>query len=476
MSDLEKNGSGEARAERRRHPRKKPQALVYLDLGPSNGGMVRDVSEGGIGFRAVAPMRAGEKVKFTFAFDGSTRLEGECELVWTDEDGKAGGLRFTELSAELRDAVRRRMAAHPNHGEPVVDTTVPATTPLASMDDIRREIRQPSGRARRLARMLAEPAPAEQAQREPATPAAMLLPRAAEVTEEIKPEIQPQIRLEPKPEIRPDTTPEIRPEITSELSPESLPEARLEPSPAVWPAKPLLRAADIRVSEEALESRDEEMPGARWLEAVTLGRAVAAMLMLTLLAAGYVYHRALGESLIWLGQQIAGEDTPVTEGAAPPPSQQPTAEAPAEVPTPTRADREPERAVETAQPSNSVPAPVVVSPPVVTAAAGRDATAPATAAPAANSDGNGQPEFLKALQILRGKKHSGELPEAVRLLWVAFAKGNSGAAVALADLYRRGEGVPQNCEQTRVLLDAAAKKGNTEAKKRLAQLDQEGCP
>jgi hypothetical protein len=419
----------------------------------------------------VAPMRAGEKVKFTFAFDGTTRLNGECELVWTDEDGKAGGLRFTELSAELRDAVRKRMAADPNRGEPVVDTPVPAATPLASMDDIRREIRQPSGRARRLARMLAEPAPAEQAepaQSERAAPAAMLLPRAADVNEQSKPEIQPQIRLE--------TKAEIRSEITSELSPESLPEARPEPRPAVWPAKPLLRAADIRVSQEALESRDEEMPGARWLDAVTLGRAVAAMLMLTLLAAGFVYHRPLGGSLIWLGQQIAGEDTPATEGAPPPPSQQPTAEAPAEVPTPTRADREPERASETAKPSSSVPAPVVVSPPVVTAAAGRDAPAPATAAPAPNSDGNGQPEFLQALQILRGKKHSGELPEAVRLLWVAFAKGNSSAAVALADLYRRGEGVPQNCEQTRVLLDAAAKKGNSEAKKRLAQLDQEGCP
>ena len=68
------------------------------------------------------------------------------------------------------------------------------------------------------------------------------------------------------------------------------------------------------------------------------------------------------------------------------------------------------------------------------------------------------------------------LPEAVRLLWLAFAKGNSGAAVALADLYRRGEGVPQNCEQTRVLLDAAAKKGNTEAKKELVSLEKEMTP
>lgn len=67
------------------------------------------------------------------------------------------------------------------------------------------------------------------------------------------------------------------------------------------------------------------------------------------------------------------------------------------------------------------------------------------------------------------------MPEAVRLLWVAVERGNSSAEVALANLYWKGEGVAKNCDQTRILLSAAARKGNAEAKKQLEQLNREGC-
>jgi len=42
-------------------------------------------------------------------------------------------------------------------------------------------------------------------------------------------------------------------------------------------------------------------------------------------------------------------------------------------------------------------------------------------------------------------------------------------------MYWHGRGVARNCEQTRVLLTAAARKGSTEAQKRLQQFEQEGC-
>jgi len=50
------------------------------------------------------------------------------------------------------------------------------------------------------------------------------------------------------------------------------------------------------------------------------------------------------------------------------------------------------------------------------------------------------------------------------------------AAVALADLYTRGEGVPVNCEQARILLLVASEKNNAEASKKLQGLDKGGCP
>jgi len=61
-------------------------------------------------------------------------------------------------------------------------------------------------------------------------------------------------------------------------------------------------------------------------------------------------------------------------------------------------------------------------------------------------------------------------------LWASVQSGNSKAAVALADLYIKGEGVPQNCNQARVLLLFASEKRNAEAIKRLQALDKTGCP
>jgi hypothetical protein len=61
-------------------------------------------------------------------------------------------------------------------------------------------------------------------------------------------------------------------------------------------------------------------------------------------------------------------------------------------------------------------------------------------------------------------------------LWSSVKGGNTKAAVALADLYLRGDGVPVNCDQARVLLTVAAKANNAEAIKKLQELDDTGCP
>lgn len=61
-------------------------------------------------------------------------------------------------------------------------------------------------------------------------------------------------------------------------------------------------------------------------------------------------------------------------------------------------------------------------------------------------------------------------------LWALVQTGNSTAAAALAELYIKGEGVPQSCAQARVLLLVASEKRNAAAIRRLADLDKGGCP
>ena len=61
-------------------------------------------------------------------------------------------------------------------------------------------------------------------------------------------------------------------------------------------------------------------------------------------------------------------------------------------------------------------------------------------------------------------------------LWSAVQAGNVQAALTLADLYMRGDGVPVNCDQARVLLLVASKKGSAVASKKLKELDATSCP
>lgn len=92
--------------ERRLSTRKTPKHFAYLSLPMNNGGIVVDVSEGGLGFRAIAPVEADGPIHLRFAIDSDTRISAVGELAWKDETGKIGGLRFTEISDEGREQIR----------------------------------------------------------------------------------------------------------------------------------------------------------------------------------------------------------------------------------------------------------------------------------------------------------------------------------------------------------------------------------
>ena len=57
-------------------------------------------------------------------------------------------------------------------------------------------------------------------------------------------------------------------------------------------------------------------------------------------------------------------------------------------------------------------------------------------------------------------------------LWASAEAGNTKAAVTLADIYLRGDGVPVNCEQARALLFVASRENDAEATKKLQDLDE----
>ena len=110
-----------------------------------------------------------------------------------------------------------------------------------------------------------------------------------------------------------------------------------------------------------------------------------------------------------------------------------------------------------------------------TLAVQRQKLSPNSPEPSETAQGNGARELLLARHYLDGKAGTRDTPEAVKWLWKAVAKQNASAVMLLADLYIQGDGVPKNCDQARLLLGVAAKKGSNEAATKLRTLESNGC-
>jgi hypothetical protein len=86
---------------------------------------------------------------------------------------------------------------------------------------------------------------------------------------------------------------------------------------------------------------------------------------------------------------------------------------------------------------------------------------------------NGAEELATAEKYLNGGTHDPQ--QAASWLWKSVAKQNLTAALLLSDLYVHGDGVAKSCDQARLLLDAAARKGSAAAAVRLRNLPAFGC-
>jgi cell division septation protein DedD len=89
--------------ERRRTSRTAVKVITYVNFQSDNGGLLTNISEGGLCFHAVGPVLQ-PRLRIGFSA-GDHRIEVDGELAWTDETKKKGGLRFTSLSTEMREQI-----------------------------------------------------------------------------------------------------------------------------------------------------------------------------------------------------------------------------------------------------------------------------------------------------------------------------------------------------------------------------------
>jgi len=479
-------------------PLRKPQQLVYVELGPHNGGMMLGICEIGLSFRAVAPLKSDGPIDFTFALDGKNRLQGVGEIAWTEDDGKTGGLKFTTISPQFRESLHAWLADDALPKNSGREHTPAAALPRDSLDKIKSSIREGKTEAIKASVPRVEENVVEAEDPEPKPTAA---PQVFQ-----KPIVPSAPERPPLAAARPEPTPRAAPsssESTFALSGFRLPSASPPapaPEPDVIPPPPAPTFEDVHfpheippASQPAINDlpppafvrglASEELPA----ESPRLNRAAAAgiislALAVILVALVLSFRREVGETLIGLGRRLAGEQQPLPapsaqnpSGPAASPVRSDPAEAslPASNPPPSSSDQPP------ASTAQSQPATSPIQTPDVTAQSTTDRASTIRQIedlPAPEGGGSGQKEFDQAKTILKGIHRQRDIQMAVALLWTGVRKGHVPAVVTLADLYARGDGVERSCEQALVLLKVAVQKGSPEGRRRLALLRQQGCP
>jgi hypothetical protein len=117
--------------ERRQTPRTKLVEIAYIGMGPENGGLVLDVSDGGLSFHAVAPVQPAQTIRFLLSLRGQSPIEGAGQVVWTNEMRTVCGLRFTSLSSDAREHLTNwtNQSRMPEAAPEMSFAPAPSTTP-----------------------------------------------------------------------------------------------------------------------------------------------------------------------------------------------------------------------------------------------------------------------------------------------------------------------------------------------------------
>ena len=94
--------------ERRAHPRRRLDQLVYIGFGPDTGGVLLDVSEGGLRCQIVGAVVEGGLCHLKFALPGRpSAIESDGQVVWSNKSRQGGGVRLLGLREDVRQQLQQ---------------------------------------------------------------------------------------------------------------------------------------------------------------------------------------------------------------------------------------------------------------------------------------------------------------------------------------------------------------------------------
>jgi hypothetical protein len=402
-------------SERRQAPRTKLAEIAYIGMGPENGGLVLDVSDGGLSFQSVAPVQPAETINFLLSLRGHSRIEGAGEVVWTNEMKTVCGLKFTSLSSGAREHLNNWTTQSQLPAAARVQAIPLAPLQIFPVEEIADKELPP-----------AEPAMASQDAVADPEPPVFAIHRVREAY----------------------------------LSQSAIASSRLSP----FLARVLFACLGAALGVTAY------IYGVHVGQSQINSKAAPSNLPATLGEVPAPGHAA--ES----GSSIAPTASKAPEPSAS--ISAPEAEVAGSIHsanTPNAATSIPN--VAPSQPNGTF-VNASKSQDEVLGAGGRTDTGErsvATPVKVKQSAEAGKAQLAAGLANLNGDNGKRDIAKAVQELWKAVSNGNAEAEVILADLYATGDGVAQNCEQAQVLLRTATKSGNAQAKVKLDELNSNGC-
>ena len=491
------------RQNRRRFLRKAPDELTVIQIERDEVGKVLNISEGGLSFSSVTPVPRNLPVYFWFSFNLKDKIEAMGEVAWTDISRTVGGLRFTQISQAGREQIRKWLSRLGTERIPpeVPEQIEAVEKPIQEVEEFAGQLVASGRPVLRMQPRANEPGALKTSELDRVAkfvskarahrPIASFTPKTAEGKASADWKVAPPVAasaVAPQPALA-VTPPPSR--------------ASVAPQPALAAAQPLPVENELpkggsyrsmfstesgftkagalpdskfsSLSFKGLESLVELVPLQRYLSAKKRQLLCGVLLGVCLSAAVTIPAIKFWNSRAQADTKATAIDQPSLKT-----NNNVAAQAPLTAPTTTAAKDKPSYPV----------AGIFSDPTPIRNISPKKGTTPNLTAKKQAPNAYRQ-DPLKAVVAKIPKpqavasqqqsssdsnlnKKSGMNPTQ---LWTAVQAGNAKAAVELAELYLKGDGVPRNCQQARVLLLVASEKRNTDAIKRLQQLDKgTACP
>ena len=124
-------GNATAFSERRIHFRQPVRSVSYIDLGDGNGGIILNISEGGLSVHAVTSLAEDHVPRMRFQLSNSKDwLESSGRVTWTGESRRVVGVKFLEMPETTRAKIQKWIAQESSSGESQDGPSAPSETEL----------------------------------------------------------------------------------------------------------------------------------------------------------------------------------------------------------------------------------------------------------------------------------------------------------------------------------------------------------